>query len=353
MAKRRRLTSLPVEASPDAGPAPQLERKAWLAPTIAPPIALVAGDAAQAAALSDVAGVLAQARAEGLLLRRLPLQAVEADHLVRDRLALDADETAALIASLRAHGQRTPVEVTELAPGRYGLISGWRRLMALRSLHTETGDPAFAHVTALLRQPATAADAYVAMVEENEIRQNLGHYERARIVARAVEAGVFPTDKAALQTLFASASRAKRSKIGSFLTVCRALDSALRFPAALPERLGLALAQALEAAPATAGQLAAALKAADPADAAAEQAVLARALRDALSPAPRENVSRAKHLPQPDAPPATPETATSEPRPGVTMQVTGGFSRPVITLSGPAVDPTFRERLEAWLARGD
>jgi hypothetical protein len=34
------------------------------------------------------------------------------------------------------------------------------------------------------------------------------------------------------------------------------------------------------------------------------------------------------------------------------MQVTGGFMHPVITLSGPAVDPGFRERLEAWLAQG-
>ena len=52
----------------------------------------------------------------------------------------------------------------------YGLISGWRRLTALQALHAETGEARFATVQALVRRPETAADAYVTMVEENEIR---------------------------------------------------------------------------------------------------------------------------------------------------------------------------------------
>ena len=46
-------------------------------------------------------------------------------------------------------------------------------------------------------------DAYVAMVEENEIRVGLSFYERARIAAKSVEAGVYPDDRAALRALFA------------------------------------------------------------------------------------------------------------------------------------------------------
>ena len=50
------------------------------------------------------------------------------------------------------------------------------------------------------------------MVEENEIRVGLSYYERARIVAKAVAQGVFETEKQALQRLFHTASRPKRSK---------------------------------------------------------------------------------------------------------------------------------------------
>ena len=125
----------------------------------------------------------------------------------------------------------------------YGLISGWRRLVALKALHAETGEARFATVQALVRRPETAADAYVTMVEENEIRLGLSHYERARVAALATERGIFESEKAALLALFATASRAKRSRIRAFLEIYHALDGCLRFPAQLPERLGLQLVE--------------------------------------------------------------------------------------------------------------
>ncbi len=203
----------------------------------------------------------------------LHLTSATAGYLVRDRIATDPDEMTALVESSRARGQQTPIEVALVAPDRYGLISGWRRLTALRHLAQE--DPAFGTVLALLRKPDQASDAYIAMVEENEIRVGLSFYERARIAAKAVEAGVYPDDRAALRSLFASASRAKRSKIGSFLTVVRALDGVLHFPESIGERLGLQLAQGLEADPDLAARLITALQ--DPGfdgpqDAATEQA---------------------------------------------------------------------------------
>ena len=106
----------------------------------------------------------------------------------------------------------------------YGLISGWRRLAALKALHAETGEARFATVQALVRRPETAADAYVNMVEENEIRLGLSHYERARVAARATERGIFESEKKALLALFATASRAKRSRIRAFLDIYHALD---------------------------------------------------------------------------------------------------------------------------------
>jgi ParB-like chromosome segregation protein Spo0J len=210
------------------------------------PIAMIAGEATAVSGLRDMASAMEAARAEGRLVQSLPLAAIEDDHLIRDRVIGDQDEMTALKESLRARGQQQPIDVVDLGGGRYGLISGWRRLSALRELHAETGEARFGHVQALLRRPDGASDAYLAMVEENEIRAGLSHYERARIAALAAEQGVFSSPQEALRHLFANASRAKRSKIGSFMVLHRELGDVLAFPAAIPERLGLALAQALE-----------------------------------------------------------------------------------------------------------
>ena len=55
-----------------------------------------------------MASAMEAARAEGRLVQRLPLDAIEDDHLIRDRVIGDPDEMAALKDSLRARGQRSP-----------------------------------------------------------------------------------------------------------------------------------------------------------------------------------------------------------------------------------------------------
>jgi ParB family chromosome partitioning protein len=192
-----------------------------------PPIAQVAGETAEHAAFAELTRTLTEAREEGRLIQRLPLAQIETGHLVRDRMAFDADEMAALVASLRARGQQVPIEVVARPEGGYGLISGLRRVMALR----EIGE---AGVLALIRRPETSSDAYLAMVEENEIRAGISFYERARLAAEASKLGIYPDPAAAIGALFASASPAKRSKIGSFVRVHEALGPALRYPAAIP-----------------------------------------------------------------------------------------------------------------------
>lgn len=355
MAKRKRLTPALFGADAGharfAGPAPEVKAAGpAMGPEIGlvpPPIAQIAGDAATAAALAEVAGAMASARAEGRLVLRLPLSAIVADHLVRDRLAADEEELRQLMASLAANGQRTPIDVTELAPGRYGLISGWRRLTALSRLATQTGESRFAEVLALVRRPETAAAAYVAMVEENEVREGLSYYERARIVAKAVEHGVFPSDRPALQTLFAAASRPRRSKIGSFLSIYRALDPVLRFPAAIPERLGLALAKLIEGDPGRTGILAAALSARSAAAPADELALIRRAV---AADDRERNAGRAGRAGRAEPAGAGGPGAASEIAPGIVLRVTGPAAQPVLHLSGPAVDAAFCGRLRVWLA---
>lgn len=346
MAKRKRLT--PAQSDYLDTESPVLETKSAAFPQAVPnaPIAQVAGDASTAAALQELAGVVKRAKDEGRMIQALPLDTVEAAYIARDRIAADTADLAELTASIRARGQQTPIEVVALAGGRFGLISGWRRLTALRRLSEETeDDDRFATVLAVLRQPETASDAYVAMVEENEIRLGLSYYERARIAARTVEQGVYPSEKDALQRLFSTASRAKRSKIGSFLVLYHAADDLLRFAPAIPERLGLALSRALDGDAGNRDILRRALSKRCAATAGEEVALLQDTLKhlaqfQTLNPpleTDKNTELQAANRPMPRGSEAIVD--------GVTMT----FSGRALSLKGPRVSDELRRKLAYWL----
>jgi ParB-like chromosome segregation protein Spo0J len=289
----------------------------------------VAADAAGTAALAEMAQALETARETGRMILDLSLEQITPDHLSRDRLPVEDEEMAALRESIRAHGQRTPVEVTPLTgPLPYGLISGWRRLVALKALHVDTGEARFATIQAIVRQPETVADAYVNMVEENEIRVGLSHYERARVAALATERGVFENEKKALLALFGNASRAKRSRIRAFLRIYHALDGVLRYPAHLPERLGLRLAERLREGGSRA--LAHAVSQASPASPEAELALLERLLR---GPVPRAAA-------KPASQPVLPGVSLEEKLTGQTL---------ILKLKGPGVTPDLARQIRALM----
>ena len=377
MAKRKRLSPAQNSyLSPSAG------RTGLGGPGAlsSPPIAQVASEAAAEGALQELTSVLENARAKGLLVEEIPLDAIDETHLVRDRLEQDEEEMAALAGSLRARGQQTPIEVVALdghAAGKtHGLISGWRRLTAMRRLSAQTNDPAVATIKALVIQPESAEEAYVAMVEENEIRVNLSHYERARIAVRALREGVYTSQKYALQSLFANATRAKRSKIGSFVTLVEALDSELRFPTAIREKLGLGLARAFAQSPDFAREVAQALRDQPCADAEEEQALLSELLAaheaggtggdsgEDTAPAPSAGPTPAAaptQAPTADRPALTPRVRSLDPADqigegervsmpagaGVYLGFTPSHQR--IELTGPGVDTALMADLKAWL----
>ena len=323
MAKRKRLGPARTDTAPSA-PSEQPQSAMQPLGGATAPIATVASDAALVAAFEEVSDTLTQARSSGRMILDIPLADIRTDYLVRDRLATDADGMEELKASLRARGQQTPIEVTALPGGGYGLISGWRRVAALTELAAEGGIDT---VQALLRQPDDAAEAYVAMVEENEIRVGLSYYERARIAVKAVEQGVYPDQRRALQGLFANASRPRRSKIGSFMRLVEALDAELRFPTHIGERLGLAVSKVLAETPAKAKGLTTALKEAAATTPEAEQAALEAALTDK------------KKLPE---------------RPVVETRIDSKLTvvehpNGALLLRGSGVDAALRDRLIAWL----
>lgn len=305
MAKRKRL-DVPTETF-----SPDLETKSALSPRVRMPIAEVAGETAGRAALEEVAREMTSAEEEGRIVKRLAIAEIGLLHFSRDRLHLDPEEMEVLKASLRSRGQQSPIEVVRTGRG-FELISGFRRIEALKAIGEES-------VLALVRQPQSAAGAYQAMVEENEIRSDLSFYERANIAFVCVGQGIFPNPRAAVSSLFAHAPAAKRSKIVKFLVIRDRLGKALRFPAAIPEKLGLRLAAALEADKALGNRIADALRKTPPQDAAAERRVLERALRKRGDPVPK----------------------AEEIAPGISLAT--GKGRAVLT--GPGVDAAFVEKL--------
>lgn len=296
MAKRRKLEAPSAEALSEI----EAEFRRETSPrNAAAPITQVAAEAAalanplsadeRAQQIRDQADAaeLSEARDEGRLIAAIATREIDADAMVRDRSLLDQAEMIELRSSIAAHGLRLPIELFELgAPGadgaRYGLLSGYRRLKAVQALHELTGDAAYTKIKALIRPRSEVDDAFVAMVEENEVRSDLSHFERGRIAVIAAQGGAFVNVEEAVGKLFASGSKAKRSKIRSFAMVFEELGDILEFPEDLTEKQGLRLATALRSG--AEPRLRAALE--DPASSASEEWAALEAALAQIDPAP-------------------------------------------------------------------
>ncbi|WP_172300030.1 ParB/RepB/Spo0J family partition protein [Pseudoruegeria sp. HB172150] len=179
---------------------------------------------------------------------RIPIHQIDETALIRDRTAINAATQDELQQSIAANGLRMPIEVFAIGAGpdpRFALISGYRRLMAVRALHEITGDPRHAGIEALIRKPASQAEALAAMVEENEIRAPLSPWERAHIAIATRDAGTFDTLDTALAALYPHAPRQKRFKLRAVAEVVEALDGTLAEPETLTERRLIRIANAL------------------------------------------------------------------------------------------------------------
>ena len=262
MAKRRKLETPSVEDLDRIEDEFRRETLSRGAGAAVAPIAQVAAESAaetvtaspearaEAAKLRADSEELAHARDQGLLMTELPVDQIDADAMIRDRAGLDEADMLELRLSIAASGLRLPIEVypfgtTGSDGARYGLVSGYRRLIAVRALLELTGQEEYQTIRAIVR-PVTESDAaFVAMVEENEVRAELSHFERGRIAVISAHQGAFVNVEDAVNKLFATASKAKRSKVRSFALIFEELGDMLVFPEALTERRGLQLAQAL------------------------------------------------------------------------------------------------------------
>ena len=179
----------------------------------------------------------------------LPLDAIDATALPRDRTTLNPAAMDDLTASIAANGLRQPIEVWQLstpaAPLTHGLIAGFRRLQAHRALASCRRDGSFATIPAFLRSPASLPQALAAMVEENECRAEVSPWDKARLLVEVTAQGLFPTIDAALAELHASTSRQKRARLRAAAQVVEELEGLLTTPDRLNENRLLRLASAL------------------------------------------------------------------------------------------------------------
>lgn len=196
-------------------------------------------------------------KGQGLVLSRIDIDAIRVTKLTRDRRDIDEEGLQELKDSIRDIGLSNPIQVEE-AEGGYELIQGLRRLSAYRALHEETGDPRFREIPATVRPGGEALELlYRRMVDENLIRTDISFAEMAALARAYAEDPGTAADSvdAAVQALYGSAGKQKRSYIRAFAKLLAVLDGDLRHAEAIPRALGLAVRKRMEAEPASVAAL--------------------------------------------------------------------------------------------------
>ena len=147
----------------------------------------------------------------------IPLAEIDEAAMIRDRSTLDEDALQELRSSIAVSGLRMPIEVYAFAEPtarhRYGLISGFRRLAAMRGLHELTGQDRYAVIPAFVRTPKDDDDLVRQMVEENAIRAEISPWEQAMVAVRMGSGELLPGIDAAVQKLYGNLSRDKRTRL--------------------------------------------------------------------------------------------------------------------------------------------
>ncbi|MFD1798078.1 ParB/RepB/Spo0J family partition protein [Paracoccus aurantiacus] len=195
----------------------------------------------------------------GLITDLVPLDAIDAGKLVRDRAPGPDHEMSELVASIREIGLSNPIRLEPSSDGRFELIQGWRRLSAYRTLLEETGDAEkWGRIPAGIAARGDELDQlYRRMVDENMVRKDISFAEMAQLAVRyAMDPQTPESDpEKAVAQLFRSAGYQKRSYIRNFIRLVERLGESLLYPQAIPRALGVSLSQRLDETPELADEI--------------------------------------------------------------------------------------------------
>ncbi|OAN90673.1 ParB/RepB/Spo0J family partition protein [Sulfitobacter geojensis] len=183
----------------------------------------------------------------GLITDLVPLDAIRTDKLTRDRAPGRDVEIDELKRSIQEIGLSNPIRVEQVGDA-FELIQGFRRFTAYRELFEETGDAQFARIPAGINAKGeNLLRLYRQMVDENLVRRGVSFGEMAQLAInyRKQAADVEGYDHA-VELLFASSGRQKRSYIKHFVRLLSATDGRLAHVDAVPRALGLAVVRRLD-----------------------------------------------------------------------------------------------------------
>ncbi|TDL85451.1 ParB/RepB/Spo0J family partition protein [Meridianimarinicoccus aquatilis] len=202
-------------------------------------------------------------KGQGLVIQRVALDLVLTGKLTRDRREVDRDDLRELCDSIRAIGLSNPIQV-ERCGDKFELVQGLRRLSAFRLLDAETPDGTYAEIPAVVTEQGETLDTlYRRMVDENLIRSDISFAEMAAL-AQAYsddpDTSASTVDEA-VQSLYGSAGKQKRSYIRAFAKMLDLIGPRLEHPNAIPRALGLSLRKKLEDVPESRAELEASLSA--------------------------------------------------------------------------------------------
>lgn len=206
---------------------------------------------------------LVRLKREGLVVDLIPVEAIDAAKLVRDRTRGPDMELGELKTSIRELGLSNPIRVEAKPGGRYELVQGMRRLSAFRELLAETGEDRYARIPAgLVAEGGGLEGLYRRMVDENLVRKDISFAEMAELARNyAADPGVECDDPdKAVAILFQSAGYQKRSYIRAFVGLLDRLGDGLAHSREIPRNLGLALRKRLDEEPEVARAIKAELK---------------------------------------------------------------------------------------------
>ena len=214
---------------------------------------------------------------DGAIVAKVAIDDVKMTKLTRDRGKGEDPEFNELKTSILELGLSNPIQVEDTGQG-YELIQGFRRLSAYRALAKETGEDRFKTIPAVLIAKGEALEKlYRRMVDENLVRRDISFAEMGQLASSyAQQVGVSVSD--AIDLLYASAGRQKRSYIAHFSALMSVLGDKINYPEAIPRSLGLKLVKAMQDQPRLRGQIEVALDQFKPDTAAAEMTVLNSAL---------------------------------------------------------------------------
>jgi len=264
MSKRRVFDIDFPDDTPADAPAPSVEhrRGPMAAAIVENADALAERSAAEAAIRAEndrLAHEHVRLKKLGLITDLVPVHEIRVAKLTRDRRPDRDPELDELKASIRAIGLSNPIRVEHDGAG-YELVQGFRRLMAYRELHEETGEERFAAIPAGLLPKGESLDSlYRRMVDENLVRRDITFAEMGMLVLNYMEDHPNETDDlhAVTERLYSSANRQKRSHIRTFVRLMQEIGGAVRHLEAIPRALGTELVRIFDEEPHAAGDLAA------------------------------------------------------------------------------------------------